>query len=142
MRLCIAEHLQPVFDAANGVIEDCQIARLLLADPLFISQRLKSRQGAGPADGGNAPARDQLQDMGKKLDLANAILAGFQVIAMPTGCLHWPAQHRLHIVHHRVIQRSPPDERLNVAKEAGAKCEIARDRSGPDEGRSLPGAGD
>ena len=49
MRLCIAEHLQPVFDAANGVIEDCQIARLLLADPLFISQRLKGRQGARPA---------------------------------------------------------------------------------------------
>ena len=80
--------------------------------------------------------------MGQEFDGADAVRACLQVVAFPSRRRRRPAQHHLHVVHDRVVQRAAPDEGLDLGKEPHAEADVAGHRAGTDEGGPLPCAGD
>ena len=141
MCLRIGHHLQAVLGAAKLEIERGQPVALRLADPLLGCQRRQRRKRAAIAKRFNTAATDQLQHMGQEFDAADAVRPGLQVEAFPARRTRRPSQHDFHVVHHRVIEGPSPDKGLDIGQKLFAHGNVARDRTGADEGGTLPRPG-
>ena len=79
--------------------------------------------------------------MGKQFDGADTIGTNFDIkpqIGICIWCLSEPASQ---IFNNRIIKRAPPDKGPQFIQKGLSGRHITRNRSGPDKGSALPGAG-
>src|SRR5262245_54349739 len=134
MRLLVANHLQPVLDAAEKEIGFGQFAGSLARDPAAFSQAFECLDGAArpklrvPASG------DKLLGLGEEFDVADAAPPELDVVASDSdGAMAFElvhsALHRVNVGDSGVVEIFAPDERRELAQELLARLAVARSNS-------------
>jgi len=141
--LLVIDHLQPVFDHPVKFIGLAQQARLVAINPSGLgqgSQRITSRRH--PQMGLSA-AEYQLVHLGIEFRFPYPSAPALQVIAGPEFLpgrimVAYLRGDRSDIANRPVIQRPPPDERIDRFKKITPQMPIAGGRTGADIGGLLP----
>ncbi len=109
----------------------------------MVRQRRQRVHRRRHAQGGKAPAQNQLLGLRKELDLANAAPAQFDIVAchrdlaMAAMGMDLPLDG-VNILDRREIQIAPPDERLDRFQKGGAGLRIAGAGPRLDHGGAFP----
>ena len=131
MGLLVADHLQPVLDAAQEKIGLGQVACRLFRDPASFGESFKRRDGAAAAELWVATSGDELLGLGEELDIADAAAAELDVVpfdrdgAVALIGMNAPL-HCVDVGDGRVVEIFAPDERRELAEELRAQRDIAR----------------
>ena len=144
MGLGIAHHLQAMLNLAVGGVKLRQLARHRLRQPILCHQSLQSPQGAAVAQAWVAPACDQLTGLGEKLDLADAALTQFHIMAfndqsaVQAAMLADAQAHVMGVLDGNKIQMLAPNKGGQAVQKPSPCRQITTARAGFDIGRTLP----
>ena len=122
MSLLILDHLQAMLERAQEAVSFAELILCIARDDLPVGERAQRIDCPPLAQGGDAPAQDQLLRLREKLDLANAAAAELDVVP-GDGDLAVPrmrvdlALDRVNIGDRRVVEIFAPDKGLELGEE-------------------------
>src|SRR5262249_25261517 len=143
MRLLVADHLQPVLDAAEKEIGLGHLAGGLARNPAAFSQAIERLYRTASPEFRVAASGNELLGLGEELDIADAASSKLDVVALyGDGAMAFElvhsALHRVDVGDSGVVEIFAPDERRELAQKLLARLAVARSDSRFDERSALP----
>ena len=141
--LLVADHLQPILDAAQEQIGLGQLARGFRRNPAPDGQAIEGLDRPPCSELGMTAAGNELLGLDEELDVADAAAPELDVMplhgdgAVALEGMHAPL-HGMDVGDGGEVEIFAPDERRELAQELLAGLDIAGDHPRLDQGRALP----